>query len=71
VSSLHKTRARKLHASVIANQLLNAKLAGAVRQREIQTAEPFVLESIRSEAEVAIGNLKSINNQVLISFQQN
>jgi hypothetical protein len=32
--------------------------AGGVRQTEIHTAEPFVLEPSTSEVKVAIGNLK-------------
>jgi hypothetical protein len=40
-------------------QLLNVHGTGGVRQTEIHTAEPFVPEPIASEAEVAIGTLKS------------
>jgi hypothetical protein len=39
-------------------QLLNVQLVGGVRQTEIQTAAPFVLEPSASEVEVAIGKLK-------------
>jgi hypothetical protein len=46
-------------------QLLNVHGAGGVRQAEMHTAEPFVPELSASEAEVAIGNLKDINCQVL------
>jgi hypothetical protein len=41
------------------SQLLNVHGAGDVRQTEIHTAEPFVPEPSASEAEVAIGKLKS------------
>jgi hypothetical protein len=40
-------------------QLLNVHGAGSVRQTEIHTAEPFVLQPSASEVEVAIGKLKS------------
>jgi hypothetical protein len=40
-------------------QLLNVHGAGGVRQTEMHTAEPFVPEPSASEAEVAIGKLKS------------
>jgi hypothetical protein len=39
-------------------QLLNVQRVGGIRQREIQTAEPFVPEPSMSEVEVAIGKLK-------------
>jgi hypothetical protein len=39
-------------------QLLNEHRAGGVRQTEMQTAEPFMLETAVSEVEVAIGKLK-------------
>jgi hypothetical protein len=40
-------------------QLLNIHGAGDVRQIEMHTAEPFVPEPSASEAEVAVGELKS------------
>jgi hypothetical protein len=40
-------------------QLLNVHGAGGVRQTEMHTAQPFVLEPSASEAEAAIGKLKS------------
>jgi hypothetical protein len=40
-------------------QLLNVHGAGGVRQTDIHTAEPFVPEPTASEAEVALGKLKS------------
>jgi hypothetical protein len=52
-------------------QLLNVHGAGAVRQTEMHTAEPFVPEPSALEAEVATGNLKGIKLQVLIRFQEN
>jgi hypothetical protein len=52
-------------------QLLNVQRWGGIRQTEIQTAEPFVPEPSISEVEVAIGKLKGINRQVLITFQLN
>jgi hypothetical protein len=39
-------------------ELLNVHGAGVVRQTEIHTAEPFVIEPSASEVEVAIGKLK-------------
>jgi hypothetical protein len=39
-------------------QLLNVHGAGGVRQTEMHTAEPFVLQPSSSEVEVAIGKLK-------------
>jgi hypothetical protein len=38
--------------------MLNVHGAGGVRQTELHTAEPFVLQPCKSEVEVAIGNLK-------------
>jgi hypothetical protein len=43
-------------------QLLNVHGAGGVRQTEMYTAEPFVLKPNASEAEVAIGKLKSFKS---------
>jgi hypothetical protein len=40
-------------------QLLNLHGAGGVRQTEMHTAEPFVLEPSVSKVEVAFGKLKS------------
>jgi hypothetical protein len=40
-------------------QLLNVHGAGGVTQTEMHTVEPFEPQSSASEAEVAIGNLKS------------
>jgi hypothetical protein len=37
---------------------LNVHGAGGVRQNEVHTAEPFVLEPSASEVEVAVGKLK-------------
>jgi hypothetical protein len=52
-------------------QLLKVHRAGCIRQVEMHTAEPFVLEPGASEVEVAIGKLKDINLQVLIRYQRN
>jgi hypothetical protein len=44
-------------------QILNVQRVGSVRQRDIQTAEPFVPEPSISEVEVAIGKLKRYKSQ--------
>jgi len=53
------------------SQLLNVHGAKDVRQEEIHTAEPLVLEPSAFEVEVAIEKLKSTNPQVLIKSQRN
>jgi hypothetical protein len=40
-------------------KILNFERVGGIRQREIQTAEPFVPEPSISDVEVAIGKMKS------------
>jgi hypothetical protein len=40
-------------------KILNLEQVGGIRQREIQTAEPFVTVPSVSDVEVAIGNMKS------------
>jgi hypothetical protein len=52
-------------------QLLNVHGVNDVRQTEIHTAEPLVLELNAFQAETAIEKLKDINYQILIRFQQN
>jgi hypothetical protein len=51
--------------------LLNVQGAGGLRQTEMYTVVPFVPGPSTSEVEVAVGNLKRKNHQVLIRFQQN
>ena len=53
------------------SQLLNVRGVNDVRQTEIHTAEPLVTEPSASELELDIDNLKVINHQVLIKYQQN
>jgi hypothetical protein len=50
-------------------QLLNIHRAGGVSQTEMHTAEPFVPESSASEAEVAIGKLKSYKSSGVDQIQ--
>jgi hypothetical protein len=53
------------------NQVLNVHGVHDIRQMDIHTAEPLVPESSLVEVEIAIGNLKFINPQVLIIFRTN
>jgi hypothetical protein len=54
-------------------QLLNVHGPGSIRQTEIHTTVPFVTEPSAAEVEITIRELKrySLQNQVLIRFQQN
>jgi hypothetical protein len=45
--------------------------SGGIRQTEIQTAEPYVPEPSIFEVEFAIGKLKVISHQVLITSRLN
>jgi hypothetical protein len=42
-------------------QLMNVQEAGGIRQTEIHTAEPFVLEPSAAEVEVTIRKIKRYN----------
>jgi hypothetical protein len=53
------------------SQLLNVHRVSDVRQIEIHTAEPLVPDPSPFEVEIAIENLKGINRQVVMEFQQN
>jgi hypothetical protein len=49
-------------------QLLNVHGAGGVRQTEMHTAEPFVPQPSASEAEAAIGKLKSYKSPGVVQI---
>jgi hypothetical protein len=53
------------------SQLLNIHGISDVRQTEIHTEEPLLLEPSVSELEFAIEKLKKHKNQVLIRYQKN
>jgi hypothetical protein len=53
------------------SQLLNLHRVNDVRQIEIDTAKPLILDQSSSEFEIAFAKLKSINHHVVIKFRQN
>jgi hypothetical protein len=50
---------------------LNVHSVDDIRQTEIHTAEPLVIEPSSLEVDIDIEKLKGVNHQVLIKFQQN
>jgi hypothetical protein len=64
----HKLRSAKTQSYF--SQLFHVHRVSDVRQIEIHTAEPLVLDPSPFEVEIAIAKLKGINCQVVMKFQQ-